>query len=311
MDRSNVNWRGYYAALPTPFTADGALDVPAFNATTELFVSQGVHGLLVNGSTGEWVTQTLSERFQVAEAAVQTAAGRVPVVVAVTHGSLADSIALVEHAESAGANSIMIPPPPAVRPTRAELTAYYREVAASTSLPVWLYNFPQENGVNLPIDQIEELVKIPNVVAIKQSSPDDRDFYATVRAVGDQVVVFGHMLSRLGMAAITGGFGGDGHFGSGMPLGARMPQFFEHVWAGELKEAGEIADQFEMLMTRLRHGGDGYNWRYAGMQASLKAVMNLQGQPGGFPRRPKLPLSDPVALAEMADALRDVGLEVV
>jgi dihydrodipicolinate synthase/N-acetylneuraminate lyase len=65
-------------------------------------------------------------------------------------------------------------------------------------------------------------------------------------------------------------------------------------------------------MERLRgQHGDGYNWRYAGMQASLKAVMNLMGQPGGYPRRPKLPLTDPTALAEIADALREAGLDVV
>jgi dihydrodipicolinate synthase/N-acetylneuraminate lyase len=126
------------------------------------------------------------------------------------------------------------------------LSAYYREVAASTSLPVWLYNFPQENGVNLDLTQIADLIEIPNVVAIKQSTPDVRELFATIEAFGDQVVVFGHLLSRLGMAAIAGGLGGDGHFGSGMPLGARMPQFFEHVWCGELAEAGVIADQFEL-----------------------------------------------------------------
>jgi dihydrodipicolinate synthase/N-acetylneuraminate lyase len=62
---------GYYAALPTPFDADGAVDMPALAATVDLFLADGVHGLLVNGSTGEWVTQSLEERFAVAEKTVE------------------------------------------------------------------------------------------------------------------------------------------------------------------------------------------------------------------------------------------------
>lgn len=206
----------------------------------------------------------------------------------------------------------MIPPPPGVRPSPRELRTYVEDVAGATTLPAWIYNFPQENATAMSVAQIAELARIPNVVAVKQSSADVRDLVATIEAVGDTTVVFGHMLSRLGAALIAGGLGGDGHFGSGMPLGAQMPRFFEHVWRGELAEAGEIADRFALLIERLRGAGtDGYNWRHGGMQAALKALMNLQGEPGGYPRRPKLPVTDPAALDEMRAALREAGLHVV
>ncbi|MFZ3599428.1 dihydrodipicolinate synthase family protein [Streptomyces sp. BH104] len=311
MDRRDVNWRGYFAALPTPFDRQGQLDLDAFTATVRLFVEQGAHGLLVNGSTGEWTSQSTEERKRLAEAAVSAAAGRVPVIVAVTDTQPARSLELARHAESSGADAIMVPPPPAVRPSPAELHAYITEVAASTQLPCWLYNFPQENASRLTVAQIRELVQLPNVVAVKQSTPDDRELYATIEAVGDTTVVFGNMLSRLGLASIIGGFGGDGHFGSGMPLGSRMPEFFARAWQGDLKEAEHIADTFATFMARLKGSEhDGYNWRYGGMQASLKAVMNLQGQPGGYPRLPKLPISDPDALSEISAALTDLGLPV-
>jgi dihydrodipicolinate synthase/N-acetylneuraminate lyase len=311
MDRHDVDWRGYFAALPTPFTAAGDLDLDAFAATIDVFVEQGVHGLLVNGSTGEWATQTETERRLVAERATAATAGRVPLIVAVTHPELAVSVALAKHAEGVGADAVMIPPPPGVRPTQSELRGYFVDVACATTLPCWLYNFPQENNTSLGLELIRDLVDIDNVVAIKQSTPDDRELYATIQAVGDRMVVFGNLLTRLGMAAINGGLGGDGHFGSGMPLGARMPAFFEHVWRGELEQAGEIADQFAALMGRLRGTDtDGYNWRYGGMQSSLKTLMNLLGQPGGHPRRPKLPITDPAIIAEFSTALREAGLPV-
>ncbi|MFE9312992.1 dihydrodipicolinate synthase family protein [Streptomyces sp. NPDC006706] len=311
MDRHDVNWRGYFAALPTPFSRQGELDLEAFTATVRLFIEQGAHGLLVNGSTGEWAAQSTRERKQLAEAAVSAAAGRVPVIIAVTHTQPARTVELAQHAASAGADAIMVPPPPAVRPCPAELRAYFAEVAASTDLPCWIYNFPQENATHLTVAQIRELVQLPHMVAVKQSAADDRELYATIEAVGDTAVVFGNMLSRLGLAAITSGFGGDGHFGSGMPLGSRMPAFFELAWKGNLEDAGRIADEFAAFMARLKGSEhDGYNWRYGGMQASLKAVMNLQGQPGGYPRRPKLPITAPDALAEISAALTDLGLRI-
>ncbi len=309
MNRTDVAWRGYYAALPTPFTEAGELDLGALGDTAELFVEQGAHGLLVNGSTGEWTAQSVDERKRVAERVISAVGGRVPVLVSATSPRLDVAVELIEHAEQSGADAVLLTPAPGARLTDDELVGYYRTAFSHTGLPCWLYNYPQESNSNLSVPLISRLAEIENVVAIKQSTPDDREFYATIRAVGDELVVFGHMLSHVGLALIHAGAGGDGHFGSGMPLGTQMPAFFEHAWRGELEEARAIVDRFENLMLAVRHGSDGYNWRFGGMQASLKAVMNLQGQPGGFPRAPKLPITDPSALQAISDALRQAGLE--
>lgn len=310
MNRTDVDWRGYYAALPTPFTEAGELDLDALGNTADLFIEQGVHGLLVNGSTGEWTAQSADERKKVAERVISAVHGRVPVLVSATSPRLDDAIELIRHAERSGADAVLLTPAPGARLTDEELAGYFRTAFAQTGLPCWLYNFPQESNSNLSIDLITRLAEIDNVVAIKQSTPDDREFYATIRAVGDELVVFGHMLSHVGLALIHAGARGDGHFGSGMPLGAQMPAFFEHAWRGELDEARAIVDRFETLMGAIRQGSDGYNWRFGGMQASLKAVMNLLGQPGGFPRAPKLPITDTDALDAISHALDDAGLEL-
>jgi len=312
MDRSDVDWRGYWSALPTPFTPDGSADEDALRALVDLYVRQGVHGLLFNGSTGEWVAQTGAERRRLAEVAVEAVAGRVPLAVGVTSPRLDEACALAAHAERAGADAVLAAPAPGLRPTPAELRAYYEEVFSASGLPAWLYNFPQDAATNVTPGQLRELVELPNVVAVKQSTPDVREFLATVEAVGERAVVFGHMLSRLGLALIEAGYGGDGHFGSGMLLGARQPEFFERAWKGDRDGALAIVETHDALMERLRgDASDGYNWRYGGMQASLKAAMNVLGQPGGAPRRPKLPITDPAALDAIRESLRAAELEVV
>lgn len=309
MDRNDVSWSGYWSAAITPFTADGALDEVALRKVVDRSVEQGAHGICVNGSTGEWFSQTLDERRTVAEVAVATVAGRVPTVVGVTCSRADDAAMLVEHAASVGATSVMAAPPPLVRPTAEELATYYREVFAAAPIPAWLYNFPQDNGHHISLPEIVRLAEIPTVVAVKQSVPSMWEFIETIEAVGSTLRVFGNMLNRVGFALIHGGFGGDGHFGSGMLLGADMPAFFEAAWQGDAARAHAIAHRFEKLMAGLAgERADGYNWAFGGMQATLKAAMNVLGESGGFPRKPKLPVDDPVALANIREILQDVGL---
>lgn len=312
MDRNDVDWKGYWTAPVTPFTADGGLDEDAFARVLGHAVDEGVHGILVNGSTGEWFAQTAGERERLAEIAVETVAGRVPLAIGVSCSRAEDAARLARHAAAAGATSVMSSPPPMARPTDAELVAYYEEVAAATDLPMWLYNFPQDNAHPIRVDLIGRLADIPNVVAIKQSTPDTRELLATIETVGDRLVVFGHLLSRLGLALITSGYGGDGHFGSGLLLGRQMPEFFEAAWRGDTGRAAEIADRFEEMMAGMLGARvDGYNWAFGGMQPTLKAAMNLLGQPGGYPRRPKLPVEDPAALARIREILEAAGLTCV
>ncbi|UPK73793.1 dihydrodipicolinate synthase family protein [Nocardioidaceae bacterium SCSIO 66511] len=312
MDRNDVDWKGYWTAPVTPFTADGAVDEGGVADVVGYAVDEGVHGILINGSTGEWFSQNDSERRRIAEVAVKEAGQRVPVVIGVTSTRASDAAELARHAASIGAAAVMASPPPMARPTPDELMAYYQEVFGASDMPAWLYNFPQDNGHPISLDQIERLADLPNVVAIKQSAPGVETLLGTIERVGDRLIVFGHLLSRLGIALLRSGYGGDGHFGSGLLLGRQMPAFFEHVWAGEYDEAGEIADRFEQLMAELLGDRvDGYNWAFGGMQPTLKAAMNLLGQPGGYPRRPKLPVDDPTALATIADVLERSGLEPV
>jgi 4-hydroxy-tetrahydrodipicolinate synthase len=309
MDRNDVPWSGYWSAAITPFTADGALDEDALRDVVDRSVSQGAHGICVNGSTGEWFSQTLDERRRVAEIAVATVGGRVPTVVGVTCSRADDAAALVEHAARIGATSVIASPPPLARPTPPELEAYYREVFAAAPIPAWLYNFPQDNGHHIALAEIVRLAEIPTVVAVKQSVPSMWEFIETIEAVGSTLRVFGNMLNRVGFALIHGGFGGDGHFGSGMLLGSDMPGFFEAAWQGDAPRAHAIAQRFEKLMAGLAGDrADGYNWAFGGMQPTLKAAMNLLGESGGYPRKPKLPVDDPTALATIREILQDAGL---
>lgn len=307
MDRSNVDWHGYWSAVVTPFTATGAIDQPALERVIDWTVTEGAHGLLINGSTGEYGTQTLAERMEILETALGANRGRTPLIANVSAPRTEDAIALARHAAETGANGVLLAPPALARPTGAELVHYYKRVLGSTPLPACVYNFPQEAGHALSLEEIALLANIDTVVAVKQASADLRDTLAAIELLGHRIRIFGHLLSPLGVTLLAAGQG-DGYMGSAMLFGSAQPGFFNLMAEGRHAEARESAQRIETgLRALLGPRRDGYNWAFGGMQPTIKAAMTLMGLPGGYPREPKLPLGAE-EIAALAETLRAIGL---
>lgn len=307
MERTDVVWRGYWVAAPTPFTASGMVDEAGCAALTDLYVAQGVHGLLVNGSTGEWFSQSPAERRRVVEIAVESAAARVPVVVGVSAYTAAEAIRLAEHAAGIGADGVLATPPPYVHPTPDEIVAFYAAISSATDLPFMVYNWPRGVGVDLAETPglMARLADLDNVVAIKDSTGDWLRVLETVEAVADRVRVFGSFISRRGLA-VLGGLGGDGNIDGG-GLGARFGvSFYDAVAEGDTPAAETAALRYGDISGRLINPD--YSGRFASPIAQLKAAMSMLGQPAGPPRPPLLPLTDRVALGAIQAILSEGGI---
>lgn len=309
MNRHDVEWAGYWPATATPFRADGSLDEPMLAALMDFSVSQGVHGILVNGSTGEWFSQSPAERRRVAEVAVDAVAGRVPVVVGVTATTAAEAVELARHAEAAGADGVLATVPPYVHPSADETVAFYAEVSGATALPFMVYNWPR--GVAVDLAQIPglmaRLAALPQVAAIKDSTGDWNAMVATTQEVASEVRVFGSFSHRKGLA-IMAGLGGDGAIDGGSVAAPYGVPFYEAARAGDLDLARFWVDKYQAISGRLIDGD--YSGRFASPIAQLKLAMHLLDQPGGRVRRPLLELADPAAIAAVAQILRDGELPV-
>ena len=134
MDRDSIGWKGYWIAAPTPFTVQGVLDENALRSVLRLYHDQGVHGVLINGTTGEWFSQTEAERP--AEVAVEELGGKIPVVVGCTTFTPSQTIALGLHAREIGADGMLSTPPPYVAPTpRLRPNEMVRATTPLTAVP--------------------------------------------------------------------------------------------------------------------------------------------------------------------------------
>jgi 4-hydroxy-tetrahydrodipicolinate synthase len=305
MNRNDVNWKGYWIAAPTPFTKAGALDEAAWRNLLRLYLSQGVHGVLVNGTTGEWYTQTDAERRRVAEIAVDELRGKMTVVIGCTSYTAAHASEFGNHAKKIGADGMLSTPPPYAAPPQRDIVAYYQEISDNVDLPIMVYNWARGVVVEIMPETALELAKIDKVIAIKESSSNKALALETVEKLSDKVRIFGGFINRLGLALLRG-IGGDGNIDGG-GLGATFAvAFYEAFWRGDFETANKEADRYVALMSQFMNPD--WSGKYAAPQAQIKACMNMMGQPGGYPRRPLLPVDSPETLAKLAEILASAGL---
>lgn len=168
-----VDLKGSMPALITPFGDDGKVDDKAFQAFVEWQLSQGTHGLVPVGTTGESPTLSHDEHKRVVELCVEVAAGRVPVVAGAGSNSTAEAIDFTRHAKAAGADAALVVAPYYNKPTQDGMFAHYKAVAESADIPIVVYNVPGRTVADiLPDTMIRMANEIPNIVAIKDASAD-------------------------------------------------------------------------------------------------------------------------------------------
>jgi 4-hydroxy-tetrahydrodipicolinate synthase len=306
MNRDDVDWQGYFPAFVTPFTESGELDLTTLRALVDHYVAEGMHGIVVNGTCGEWFSQAADERREVAEAAIQQAAGRMRVLVGCTAYTAKESAEFARHALAAGADGVLASPPPYAKLFPDEVIAFYEDINAAIDGPLVVYNWPHGSGVDVGPELADRLADIGQIVAIKDSTPDADQFFETSRRVRDRVRVFGPYLSVRGLEVLRTE-GGDGTVGGGSLFGRPDPEFWESVWRGEFAGPAAHAEASDRLFPKLWLPG-GWAGKYGAYQSQLKALMVMLGQPAGHVRRPRLPITDEASLAAMRAVLVEEGL---
>lgn len=297
--RSRIGWQGYLPAITTPFTADLLLDLPSLGQLLEWLLAEGMHGLVLAGTTGEWTSLSREERGALFHAAGAQMRGKLPLIAGCSSLSARESIALAHLAHDAGFEGILLTPPPYVRPNHEEIVEFYTTVATDCRLPICVYNWPPGTGVDMPLPLLERLASIDAVVAIKQSTPRFDRFAETFFALREEVRVFGFPMNELGLTLLQV-HGGDGTMGAGGVLGRIQPDFYNHLWAGDVAASRACGEKDRVLMTE---------WytpdlvgRFGSGPAILKAALDARGLPGG-PVRPPLRNVAPDDRARIADTL--------
>lgn len=163
-------FKGSLPALVTPFK-NGDVDFDTLKALVDWQIDEGSNGLVPVGTTGESPTLSHAEHEAVVEAVVKTAAGRVPVIAGAGSNNTAESISLVAHAKSVGADAALVVTPYYNKPTQRGLIAHYSALN-EVGLPIIIYNIPGRSIIDMKPDTMGELARLENIVGVKDATGD-------------------------------------------------------------------------------------------------------------------------------------------
>lgn len=185
-----TSWKGVFPAVTTKMTQDGQVDLPATRKSIDRLVENGVSGIIVLPMLGENASLLLAEREAVIRAAVETVAGRVPVLSGLAEIGLDAAKANARAYEGFGAQGLMVFPSLGYRTDPRETVSWYKAIAGASSLPIMIYNNPIAYGVDVTPAMLNELADTPEIVCVKEETGDIRRVTDTFNACGDRFSVF-------------------------------------------------------------------------------------------------------------------------
>ena len=164
-------FQGSIPALITPFK-NGNIDYESFYKIIEWSLSEGSHGFVPCGTTGESPTLSHQEHIKVVDECVRIVDKRVPVIAGTGSNNTVEAIEFTNHAEKSGADAALVVTPYYNKPTQEGLQAHFKKIAESTSLPIIIYNIPGRSIVDMTIDTMSVLSNISNIVGVKDATND-------------------------------------------------------------------------------------------------------------------------------------------
>ncbi|TAJ30070.1 dihydrodipicolinate synthase family protein [Bosea sp. (in: a-proteobacteria)] len=291
-------FRGLSAFPLTPADADGVVDTDAFAVMIDRLVSAGVDSIAVLGSTGTYAYLDRSERSRALACAVETVAGRVPLIAGIGATRTSWVKEPARDAERRGADGLLLAPVSYALLTQDEVFTHFDATAAATGLPICIYNNPSTTHFSFSLDLVSRLSQVPRIAAIKMPLPADGDFSREI----------GQLRSSCREGLIVG-YSGD--WGAAPALLAGADAWYSVV-AGLLPVAAlrltRAALSGDREAATAANAGFGPLWTLFQAHGSLRVMYLIADQLGlrsGQPPLPVQPLADSVLLA-VAEAMEAI-----
>jgi 4-hydroxy-tetrahydrodipicolinate synthase len=277
-----MDFRGSYTVSVTPFTADGsAIDFDAQRRFIDWQLECGVPGLIIFGSTGEFLAVADDERRALVKTTVEHVNGRIPVLVGTMNAYTPNAVRYSQEAHELGADGLMIAPPYYYTPTEDEIVGYYKAISDAVQLPIMLYNNPVTTNVDMSAALVGRLTaELANVRYIKEASLDVGRVYDVIEATGGVMNVFAG--ERVVESYLLGATGYVNPYGNYAPRASVL--ICDLMTAGRVEEAREIERRLDAIDHIIAAGHPTY-----GHQCYSKALAAVAGAPMGDVRPPLTP----------------------
>ena len=274
---------GIITAMVTPFESSGNIDIKATEILIEKLIANGVQGIFVLGTNGEFHVIENDMKIKFAKKVVEIVANRVPVYAGAGGNSTNEVIKLGKQMIAVGVDALSVITPYFVSLKENELYNHYQMIAENLAIPIVLYNIPKNTGINLSFELVSKLSKISNIIGIKDSSGDinniagyidntSRDEFSVLSG-SDSLILKALKLGATGAISATSNL-----------LTTNNVQIYKQFIAGNLDKAEQWQQSLEEFRRILK---------YASIPSVLKQSLSLSGIEVGVPRLPVLPVTNP------------------
>ena len=295
--RDLSKYQGIFPAFYACYDKDGQVSAPAVRALAKYLLDKGVKGLYVGGSSGECIYQSVAERKLTLENVMAEVGRKMTIIAHVACNNTADSRELAAHAESLGVDAVAAIPPIYFKLPPKAIAKYWNDISdAAPNTDFVIYNIPQLAGVALTVPLLQEMLKNPRVIGVKNSSMPVQD----IQMWKDEgALVFNGPDEQLLSGLAAGAAGGIGGTYAAMPeLYLEIARCFQ---AGQLEKGREVQNECCRIIYKMCSA-------QGNMYAVIKEIIRLQGGPNvGGVRAPLLNLAegDGAVTAQAAQMITD------
>ena len=231
---------GILPAMITPMNADESLNLPALRSQTRRFLNSRVHGLFCLGTNGEFYCLNKEEKITVMQTVLDEVRGEKPVCVGAGCVTTADTVELAQTAQQLGAQAVSIITPYFGQVGQEELINHYKSVAAHVDISVILYNIPGRTGNFIAPKTVEQLAKVPNIVAIKDSSGNFDNMLQYLEITAREFPVLSGNDSLILSVLQAGGVGGIAGTANLFPN--KVADIYNYFKSGDMEQATVLQD---------------------------------------------------------------------
>lgn len=290
-------FRGAATALITPLNEKG-VDYPAFEKLIEWQIEEGIHALVICGTTGESSTLSDEEHRQVLKFAIDKVAGRVPMIAGTGSNDAAYAIELTKYACEIGYDAMLLVTPYYNKTTQKGLVAMFTAIADASTKPVILYNVPSRTGVNIEPETYATLAKHPRICAIKEAGGNISKIVQTMQLAGDNLTLYSGNDDQIVPLMACGGEGVISVLSNVLPR--QTAELCQKYFDGDVAGAMAMQKQYLPLINALFSEVN---------PIPVKAAMAAMGFCEDYLRLPLVPMEDSHK-AVLLQCMRDAGLEV-
>lgn len=296
----SIRFEGIFSPTITPLDEKERVDELGFVNQLNRLIDNGVHGIYLLGTSGEFTTLTNTERERAMDIATKAVGGRAPIICGVMDTSTQRVIENIETATQFGVDAVAATPGYYYPSTDdADLIQFYQAVAGSTELPVFIYNIPSTVKTAIKPQVVVELADAyDNIVGIKDSSGDWTNCLSLLALLGDRtdftVMLGSH--TAIGAAVLFGADGGVISISNVAPK--ESVALYNAAKARDIDEVHRL----QKLLLRLSK-----MYTYGQGVSGMKACLEILGVCNAYTTSPLLPISD-AAKAELRELLTEEGI---